>query len=85
MAGKDWYYGFIKRHLNISLRKPKATSLNKITAFNEIEVRKFFDNLESLQKIHHFDADHIYNVDETGITNVQRNANESWLLKARNK
>jgi len=35
MAGKDWYYGFIKRHPNISLRKPKATSLNRITAFNK--------------------------------------------------
>ena len=74
MAGKDWYYGFIKRHPNISLRKPEATSLNRITAFNETEVKAFFNNLETLQRTHHFDGDRIYNVDETGITIDQRNS-----------
>ncbi|XP_074096377.1 uncharacterized protein LOC141525711 [Cotesia typhae] len=74
MAGKDWYYGFIKRHPEISLRKPEATSLNRITAFNPDELSIFFDNLESLIDCHHFNADSIYNVDEMGITNVQRNS-----------
>lgn len=74
MAGKDWFYGFKKRHHNISLRKPESTSINRITAFNETEVKMFFDNLEALQAKHHFDPYHIYNVDETGISNVQKNS-----------
>lgn len=74
MAGKDWFYGFKKRHPNISLRKPESTSINRITAFNETEVKIFFNNLESLQKKYQFDANRIYNVDETEISNVQRNS-----------
>lgn len=74
MAGKDWYCGFLKRHSSISLRKPEATSLNRIAAFNETELKLFFDNLQSLLKTYRFDATHIFNVDETGITNVQRNS-----------
>lgn len=74
MAGKDWFYGFKNRHPNISLRKPESTSINRITAFNETEVKMFFNNLENLQRKHHFDSNRIYNVDETGISNVQRNS-----------
>lgn len=64
----------LKRHPNISLRKPESTSINRITAFNKTEVQMFFNNLEALQTKHHFDASRIYNVDETGISNVQRNS-----------
>lgn len=71
MAGKDWFYGFKKSHPNISLRRP--TSINRITAFNETEVKMFFNNLESLQIKYQFDGTRIYNVDETSISNVQRN------------
>ena len=74
MAGKDWFYGFKKRHPNISLRKPESTSINRITAFNETEVKMFFNNLEALIIKYQFDDNHIYNVDETGISNVQRNS-----------
>ncbi|CAH2108878.1 unnamed protein product [Euphydryas editha] len=34
----------------------------------------FFNNLEALQIKHQFDANRVYNVDETGISNVQRNS-----------
>lgn len=73
-AGKDWFYSFKKRHPNISLRRPESTSINRITAFNETEVKFFFNNFEALQKKYQFDANRIYNVDETGISNVQRNS-----------
>ncbi|XP_045452707.1 chaetoglobosin A biosynthesis cluster protein C-like [Melitaea cinxia] len=74
MAGKDWFYAFKKRNPNISLRRPESTSINRITAFNETEVKMFFNILESLQTKYQFDTNRIYNVDETGISNVQRNS-----------
>ncbi|RLU26169.1 hypothetical protein DMN91_002335 [Ooceraea biroi] len=74
MARMDWYYNFMKRHPNISLRRPEATSLNRVTAFNKEETEKFFSNLRELMLKYNFGPSSIYNVDETGISNVQRNS-----------
>ncbi|XP_008480367.1 jerky protein homolog-like, partial [Diaphorina citri] len=71
-AGRDWYYGFIQRHPAISLRTPEATSLNRIMAFNEDEVKIFFENLTALQSKYNFQPKSIYNIDETGISTVQK-------------
>lgn len=72
MAGKDWYQNFIKRNPQISLRKPEATSLNRITAFNKREVDRYFENLRLVQDKYRFLPDRIYNVDETGISTVPK-------------
>lgn len=40
-AGKDWFYGFLKRNPEISIRVPEATSINRITAFNVSEMHIF--------------------------------------------
>lgn len=74
LAGKDWYYSFMSRHPSISLRTPEATSLNRITAFNATEVKLFFDQLEALQTKHSFPSHRIFNIDETGISTVQKNS-----------
>lgn len=74
LAGKDWYYSFMSRHPSISLRTPEATSINRITAFNTTEVKMFFDQLESLQTKHNFSSHRIFNIDETGISTVQKNS-----------
>lgn len=64
----------MSRHPSISLRTPEAISLNRITAFNVIEVNLFFSQLETLQTKYNFPSHRIYNIDETGISTVQTNS-----------
>ncbi|KAB0789965.1 hypothetical protein PPYR_15751, partial [Photinus pyralis] len=61
----------MKRNPIVALRKPEATSVNRITAFNKKEVQRFFDNLEDVQRKYNFKPHRIFNTDETGITTVQ--------------
>ena len=42
LASNDWLYGFMKRNSDLSLRKPKAYSLSRATAFNKHTVAAFF-------------------------------------------
>ncbi|KAJ8956451.1 hypothetical protein NQ318_010765 [Aromia moschata] len=72
MAGPDWYTQFIKRNKSLSLRSPEATSLARATAFNKTNVQMFFSNLTTVYKRLNLEAADIWNVDETGITTVQR-------------
>lgn len=71
-AGKDWLKLFLKRNPQISLRKQEGTSINRIKAFNEDSVKTFFTNLESLLEKYKFVPSRMFNVDETGISTVQK-------------
>ena len=71
MAGVDWLRGFLSRH-KISLRKPEATSLSRATAFNKEDVDLFYKNLETVMTKFKFSPSRIYNMDETGISTVQK-------------
>ncbi|XP_030767155.1 uncharacterized protein LOC115890931 [Sitophilus oryzae] len=71
-CGKDWLRGFLARHPQISLRRPEATSLNRVIAFNRKDVNLFYDNLELVFEKYKFPARRIYNVDETGISRVYK-------------
>lgn len=70
LAGRVWFEGFVARN-NISVRKPEATSINRVTAFNKTEVQRFFNLLEELMGKYKFLPKNIYNCDETGISTVQ--------------
>ena len=70
MAGKTWYYGFMLRHSNLSLRTPEQTSINRIRLFCKENVDQFFEQYQELMDNHHFDAHHIYNMDESGFSTV---------------
>lgn len=69
-AGKQWYLDFIKRRNTISLRKPQATSLARSTSFNKHNVSMFFVKLKEVMEKYKFTGDRIYNLDESGNTNV---------------
>ncbi|XP_024884678.1 uncharacterized protein LOC112462849 [Temnothorax curvispinosus] len=71
IAGENWFSDFLKRHPNLSIRKPQATSLARATAFNRTTVAEFFKNLKTIYERFQLNPRSIYNMDETGITTVQ--------------
>nr|CAH7744864.1 unnamed protein product [Callosobruchus chinensis] len=71
-AGKDCLYGFLRRNPEIKLRQPEGTSINRIASFNSESTKKFFANLKVLMDRYHFPPQKIFNMDETGVTVVQK-------------
>jgi hypothetical protein len=72
IAGKKWYYKFMKDNPCLSLRIPEATSMSRATAFNKERLNEFFDKYESILDKYKFTANQIYNVDETGLSTVHK-------------
>ncbi|CAH1974111.1 unnamed protein product [Acanthoscelides obtectus] len=48
MAGKKWYYGFMSRHKEISLRQPEKTSMARAAGFSKARVDKFYELLKTI-------------------------------------
>nr|CAH7731311.1 unnamed protein product [Callosobruchus chinensis] len=72
MAGKAWYYNFMKRYPKLSLRQPESTSLARCKGFSRENVNHFYVILENLVDQYKIDSTKIYNVDESGFSTVQK-------------
>jgi hypothetical protein len=68
-AGNDWLISFCKRQ-NFSVRLSEKCSLRRTTSFNEVQVKRFFDNLHAVFEKHNFRPKRIFNMDGGGISTV---------------
>lgn len=72
IAGKHFYYEFMRRHPDLSLRTPESTSMMRAVGFNKPQVDFYYDNLEKLLTQYKFSPANIYNCDETGVSCVHK-------------
>lgn len=85
MAGKKWYYKFMKRHPNLPLRASKPTSSNRVETFCIKNDQTIFQNFEDDLRNQDFDGTNIYNMNEFEFSTVVSDKNEMvfcyiWLL-----
>ena len=71
MAGKKWYYAFMKRHPELSLRTPEATSMARAQGFNKERVQSFFQLLAKVSDEERLTPDRLFNMDETSLSTAQ--------------
>ncbi|KAF2905697.1 hypothetical protein ILUMI_00481 [Ignelater luminosus] len=83
MAGKDWLYGFLSRHRNISLRDPEKTSIAQAKGFNCTAVSKFYDLLNSIYEKHNLSSYDIYNIDKTRVLTVANKQSQVLALRGK--
>ena len=71
-AGKDWLYGFLSRHPDLSLRKPEVISLSRATSFSKVQVELFYSKLKKNFLQNNISPARVFNMDETEISRVQK-------------
>ena len=71
-VGPDWFSAFMKRNADLAKRTPEATSMSRATSFNRANVNMFFNMLATVMDREKFQADHVWNLDETVVTTVQK-------------
>lgn len=82
-AGDKWLRGFLRRHTQLSLKKPQGTSFARVKGFSPENVKRFFEIYEpELLKINSR-PHRLYNVDETGVTIVQHKVAKVITLKGK--
>ena len=71
MAGKKWYYAFMRRHPKLSLRKPELTPIARTQGFNKERVQPFCNLLSKLFMEEKLTPDRPYNMGKISLSTVQ--------------
>jgi len=69
---------FLKMNPKIIPRKREGTSSNRMTSFNNLRVKKYFDSLDLLMEKFKVAESTVFNVDETEISAVQEHLKILW-------
>ncbi|KAK3931546.1 Tigger transposable element-derived protein 6 [Frankliniella fusca] len=71
-AGLGWYKAFMKRHPQLSARKPEQCSVARAAAFNAVNISNYFDKLKSvLERQPNFqDGTRVFNLDKKSVSTV---------------
>jgi hypothetical protein len=72
MAGKGWYYAFMKRNPMLARRRPETLSLVRASAFNEENVTHFYELLTNICEQYEFTSSDVYNFDEKEVGTCQK-------------
>lgn len=72
MAGNDKFTSFMKRNPRLAMQSTEATSLSRATSFKRTNLQTFFDKYRCEIERYSFKPSRIWNVDETGVTTVQK-------------
>lgn len=73
MTGKEFYYEFMKKHKDLSLRMAESTSLQRAAGFNREQTDRIFDQLSDLMGKYSYRPSRIFKADETGVSCVHNN------------
>ena len=81
--GKDWFYGFMARHPEISRRTPQALNEARAQKLNKPLITDYFDKLKDLLlELDIIDKpERIFNMDEKGIRMCQHKKNKVLAKK----
>jgi len=74
-AGFWWLKKFLERNSSIFIRLRDSKYPSQVMNFNNVNVKHFMDKYQSVLLKYKFKGKDIYNLDETGITTVQRTKN----------
>jgi len=61
----------MKRHQELSIRKPEATAIGRMAAFNRHNLDQFYGNVCRVLVELKLEPHQVWNCDETGVTTVQ--------------
>ena len=71
MAGKKWFYSFMRRNKELSIRVPESTSIARAQGFNKERVHAYFQLLKKIYDEEQLTPDRLFNMDESNLSTVQ--------------